>query len=171
MNLSQLLAPIPDARQFGSSDPDIAGLSFDSREVEPGHAFFAVPGEVVDGRKYCEAAVSAGAIAIIAESQPDTDIEKSVVWYAVPDARIAMAEVASLFYGQPSYDMKVVGITGTNGKTTTAFLIHHLINSSAGRCGLIGTIHYNTGLEQVPAERTTPEAIELQKLLDEAAPT
>ena len=168
MNLSQLLAPLSDAKRIGSNDPDIVGLSYDSRKVEAGHAFFAVPGEAVDGRKFCEAAIGLGASAIIAESPPVTDIERSVTWWVVPSVRIAMAEAASLFYQQPSYEMKVAGVTGTNGKTTTAFLIHHLISHSAGRCGLFGTIKYDTGMGGEPAERTTPEAIDLQRLMDEA---
>ncbi|MCB1098742.1 MAG: UDP-N-acetylmuramoyl-L-alanyl-D-glutamate--2,6-diaminopimelate ligase [Verrucomicrobiae bacterium] len=168
MNLSQLLAPLPDARRIGSSEPDIAGLSYDSRKVDAGHAFFAVPGEVADGRRFCEAAIKLGAVAIVAESPPVTDLERSVVWWVVPSVRIAMAEAASLFYQQPSYEMKVAGVTGTNGKTTTAFLIHHLISHSAGRCGLFGTIKYDTGRGGVSAERTTPEAIDLQRLMDEA---
>ena len=76
MNLSQLLAPLSDAKRIGSNDPDIVGLSYDSRKVEAGHAFFAVPGEAVDGRKFCEAAIGLGASAIIAESPPVTDIER-----------------------------------------------------------------------------------------------
>lgn len=168
MKLSQLLAPFPDAQRFGSNDPDVAGLSYDSRSVQDGGVFFAVPGEVADGRRFCETAVEAGAVAVVAESAPLTEREKSVVWIVVPDARIAMAEMASLFYQQPSFDLKVAGITGTNGKTTTAFLIHHLISASAGRCGLIGTIKYDTGMGGVEASRTTPESIDLQRLLDEA---
>lgn len=165
MQLNQLLAPVSEATRFGSIDPEVAGLAHDSRKVGQGFAFFAVPGQVADGRAFCEDAIRAGAAAVVAEGPPVSELEKSVAWCVVPDARVAMAEAASLFHRQPSFDMKVAGITGTNGKTTTAYLLHHLIGASQGRCGLIGTIRYDTGAGEFPAGRTTPEAIELQGLL------
>ena len=168
MNLSTLLAPIADAKRIGSTDPDVVALSYDSRNAGSGHLFFAVPGEVADGRRFCEGAIQNGAVAVVAESAPVSALEQSVAWVVVPDVRVAMAEAASIFFEQPSYDLQVAGVTGTNGKTTTAFLIHHLISKSAGICGLLGTIKYDSGFGGVEAERTTPEAIELNEFLSDA---
>jgi UDP-N-acetylmuramoyl-L-alanyl-D-glutamate--2,6-diaminopimelate ligase len=165
MKLSAFLSHLPNARRLGSEDPEIVSLCYDSRKAEAGSAFFAVPGEVVDGRAFAASAIGSGAAAVIAESGPKTDVEFSVPWCLVPEGRVAMAEGAAAFHGHPSHSMNVAGVTGTNGKTTVAFLIHHLIQRSTGRCGLFGTIKYDTGDRELPAERTTPEALELQELL------
>ena len=137
---------------------EIAGLAYDSRKVEPGTLFFCVPGEKVDGHEFAAAAVEAGAAGLVVERE----LELDVVQVVVGDARVAMAPVAARFWGEPTEELKVVGVTGTNGKTTTAFLIREILEAAGMQCGLLGTVKQVVGGVEEEVERTTPEAIELQ---------
>ena len=134
-------------------------LAYDSRKVGPGGLFFCVPGGEADGHDFAAAAVEAGATALVGERQL---VELEVSQLIVPDARAAMAPLAARFYGDPTLELKVVGITGTNGKTTTAFLLREILESAGVRCGLLGTVKQVVGGEEEEVERTTPEAIDLQ---------
>lgn len=147
----------------GSLDTPIEGLAYDSRKVEPGFGFFAIRGHSSDGNDFIGKAIQSGASAIFSDKAPEDSVE--IPWVHVRDSRKALAEAAAAFYGKPGDDMALVGVTGTNGKTTSGFLIHHLLNAGQLRSGLLGTIFYDLGGEQVPATHTTPESLEIQSLL------
>jgi len=134
-------------------------LIYDSRKVKPGTLFFCVPGEKVDGHEFAAAAVEAGAVGLVVERELP---ELGVAQVVVADARAAMAPLAARFWADPTSELKVVGVTGTNGKTTTAFLIREILEAAGVQCGLLGTIKQVVGGVEEEVERTTPEAIELQ---------
>jgi len=144
------------------ADPRIDSLCYDSRQAEPGGLFFALPGVKTDGAQFALQAAERGAAAIVAQS-PLEGVGCPVV--AVPDARAAMADIAAAFFEYPDRSLKCVGVTGTNGKTTTAFLAKHLLDAAGLRCGLIGTVKYVIGDAEIPAPRTTPESVDLQGML------
>ena len=163
MKLEALLSHTPRVLVDGSTDREITKIAYDSRQVTPGSIFVALKGEKTDGSEYIAQAVQMGAEAIIAEEGfARTPQATSVV---VPDARAALADIAAAFYGNPSRSLKVAGITGTNGKTTTAFLIKQICDYAMLRSGLIGTVRYQIADEILPAARTTPESLDVQDLL------
>jgi UDP-N-acetylmuramoyl-L-alanyl-D-glutamate--2,6-diaminopimelate ligase len=149
----------------GAPDAEVRALAYDSRHVEPGALFFSVPGFEADGHDFADDAVRRGATALVVERPLGLDVPEVVV----PDARAAMAPVASRFYGDPSAELEVVGITGTNGKTTTAYLLREMLAASGRPCGMIGTVKTVVGEEERLGERTTPEAPELQRDLRDMA--
>ncbi len=159
MRLDELVAAAGDARLVGDTATEIRELAYDSRRVESGTLFFCVPGEKVDGHAFAAAAVEAGAVGLVVERE----LELDVVQVVVPDARAAMAPLAARFFGDPTSELKVAGITGTNGKTTTAFLVREILESAGVRCGLLGTVKQVVGGVEEEVERTTPEAIDLQR--------
>ena len=164
MNLKTILDNTSRVSSFGSLDKDITSLTVDSRAVTPGCLFAAIRGEKADGHDFIDIAREAGAAAILAEK--DTPELYRDTWLRAPDTRQAIAEAADVFYGFPSDELLLSGITGTNGKTTTAFLLHHLLESARGRAGLIGTVKYLLGDgEAEPASHTTPDWITVQRLL------
>ena len=162
MQLKALLSKINPVQMIGSADREIASLCYDSRRVQKNTLFFALSGAREDGNKYIEEAIERGAVAIVTE-QEQAQMRATLV--VVRNARQALADLAAEFYGRPSLGLKVAGITGTNGKTTTAFLLKHLCESVQMRAGLIGTIRYEIGDRILPAARTTPESLDLQELL------
>ena len=144
---------------MGDLDVEISvSLAYDSRDVGPGALFFCVPGEKVDGHEFAAAAVEAGAVGLVVERE----LELPVAQVVVEDARAAMAPLAARFWGDPTGELKVVGITGTNGKTTTAFLLREVLEAAGMQCGLLGTVKQVVGGVEEEVERTTPEAIDLQ---------
>ena len=147
----------------GDLNTEITGIAYDSRKVKPGFAFVAMRGQTVDGHDFIEPAIAAGAAAIIAESPSDYQVKTP--WVHVSDTRAALALVSGAFHGFPAKDLAITGITGTNGKTTIGFLVHHLLNMAQLRCGLLGTVHYDLGGKIVPATHTTPESLETQEHL------
>jgi UDP-N-acetylmuramoyl-L-alanyl-D-glutamate--2,6-diaminopimelate ligase len=160
--LRVLIDELEPVRFEGSLDRTITGLAYDSRRVTPGMAFFALRGQNVDGHDFVASAIDRGAAAIICEengfsSQRATKIK-------VKDARVALARAAAVFYEHPSRKMRIVGITGTNGKTTVSFALAHLLRSAGQQCGLMGTVRYEMGDRVIPAQRTTPEALEVQQM-------
>ncbi|MET0305487.1 MAG: UDP-N-acetylmuramoyl-L-alanyl-D-glutamate--2,6-diaminopimelate ligase [Solirubrobacterales bacterium] len=159
MRLDELVGAAGEARIVGDPSTKIEKLAYDSRLVEPGTLFFCVPGGNVDGHEFASAAADAGASALVVEQQLDRPAIAQVV---VPGARAAMAPIAARFHGDPTSELKVVGITGTNGKTTTAFLLREILELSDVQCGLLGTVKQIVGGVDEPVERTTPEAIDLQ---------
>ena len=165
MQLEELLAEIKGAKVSGSEEADIGALCYDSRKAAPGSLFIAIRGNSVDGHDFVEKAEEQGVTAILAECE--RPINSKVIWIQVTDSRRAMSQLAAKFYGEPSLAMKVAGVTGTNGKTTTGFLLHHLLKTTWHRAGLIGTVHYDLGDEVVEASHTTPESLELQGVLAE----
>jgi UDP-N-acetylmuramoyl-L-alanyl-D-glutamate--2,6-diaminopimelate ligase len=142
----------------GAGAVEVASLAYDSRRVEPGALFFCVPGEHSDGHDHAAQAVAAGAAALVVEHPLGLGVPEVLV----PCARAAMAPVAARFYGDPARELQVLGVTGTNGKTTTAYLMRALLQASGVRCGLMGTVKSVIGGRDQPVARTTPEAIDLQ---------
>ena len=141
----------------------VTGLTCDSRAVEAGSVFVAVKGLHADGNQFVAQAIARGAAAIVSDQPAPPDV--GVPWTVVKDARLALALLADAFHHHPSGEMRVVGITGTNGKTTTAYLIASIFEAAGVRCGLLGTVAYRVGHDVREASRTTPEAPELQRLL------
>lgn len=147
----------------GELDRPISGLAIDSRRVAPGALFFALPGQKVDGASFIHEAVSRGAVAIVTQKMPAVTQGK-VTFIQVADARAALADVAQRFYQFPDRDMSVIGVTGTNGKTTVTYLLKHLLEADQ-RVGLLGTIQYDLGQRSVPSYRTTPESLDTYGML------
>jgi UDP-N-acetylmuramoyl-L-alanyl-D-glutamate--2,6-diaminopimelate ligase len=159
MRLDELLAGYPGARVQGDPAVEIADLAYDSRKVEPGTLFFCVVGEKVDGHEFGARAVEDGAAALVVERELT---ELAVPQVVVEDSRAAMAPLAARFWGDPTAALRMVGVTGTNGKTTTAFLVQEILKAANFPCGLLGTVKQIVGGVEKEVERTTPEAIELQ---------
>jgi len=149
----------------GSLEIPVSSVAYDSRRVEPGAIFCALAGCGTDGHEYVDAAIERGAVAVVSERAYPARHEAT--WLQVRDARAAMGAIAATLHGHPSMAFPVVGITGTNGKTTTAYLVHHLFQAILRRAGLLGTINYVIGDEAVPATHTTPESPEVHRLLAE----
>ncbi|HEX6204938.1 MAG TPA: UDP-N-acetylmuramoyl-L-alanyl-D-glutamate--2,6-diaminopimelate ligase [Solirubrobacterales bacterium] len=160
MRLDELVAEVPGARIVGDASVEVKELAYDSRKVEPGTLFFCVVGEKVDGHEFGARAVEEGAVALVVEREL-TDLEVAQV--VVPDSRAAMAPLAARFWGDPTARLQVVGVTGTNGKTTTAFLVREILQAADVYCGLLGTVKQIVGGVEKEVVRTTPEALELQK--------
>ncbi len=168
MRLSELVPKIPGARLLAGAasgdDPDISGLAYDSRQVRPGTLFLAVPGEKTDGAEHVPAAAKAGAAAVLSEKERRlSDLPQAVV----PDARAAMAAAARAFFGDPAAKMRLAAITGTNGKTTTAYLVRHVLGQAGKKCGMTGTVEYDLGAGAIPARMTTPESLDLYRFYSE----
>jgi UDP-N-acetylmuramoyl-L-alanyl-D-glutamate--2,6-diaminopimelate ligase len=141
----------------------VTAVAYDSRRVTPGSVFVALRGQKADGAQFAPQALARGAVAVVAETPAPGPTP--VPWLVVPDARLALALLADRLHGHPSGDLKVVGITGTNGKTTTAYLLRSIFEAAGLRCGLVGTVVYSLGTEDVEATRTTPEAPDVQRML------
>ena len=146
-------------------DLPITAIAYDSRRVVPGSVFVALKGLRADGGAFAEQAVSRGAIAIVSESAPGEG--QRIPWVSVSDARLALALLADRFFNHPSRRMPVVGVTGTNGKTTTSYLLAAILDAAGLRAGMLGTVAYRIGGEDREASRTTPEAPDVQHLLSE----
>lgn len=161
MRLEALSAAADGARVVGDGSVEIADLVYDSRKVGAGTLFFCVVGEKVDGHSFAEQVVAAGAAALVVERE----LEVAVPQIVVADSRAAMAPLAARFQGDPSAELAMVGVTGTNGKTTTAFLVAEILAAAGVQCGLLGTVKQVVGGVEEAVERTTPEAIDLQATL------
>jgi UDP-N-acetylmuramoyl-L-alanyl-D-glutamate--2,6-diaminopimelate ligase len=142
----------------GAPEVEISSLAYSTQSVAPGALFFCVPGFRADGHDFAPAAVERGAVALVCQRPLGLGVPEVIV----PDVRAAMGPAAARFYGDPTAELDVVGITGTNGKTTTAFLVRHLLEADGRRCGLLGTVKRIVGGVEEAVERTTPEAIDLQ---------
>ncbi len=158
MRLDQIARDLASSHLVGDPGTDISSLAFDNRKVAPGALFFCVRGLSRDGHDFAQAAVEAGAAALVSEREMDLGVPEVVV----PDSRVAMAFAAATFNDEPTADLKMAGITGTNGKTTTAFLFRDILESAGIHAGLMGTVKQIVGGEEEEVERTTPEAIDLQ---------
>jgi UDP-N-acetylmuramoyl-L-alanyl-D-glutamate--2,6-diaminopimelate ligase len=163
MKLSSLLQAITNAELHNPADPEIGSVCHDSRQAGPGALFFALKGVAADGHRFIPAAVSAGAAAVVVE---ELDlVPPGVPAVRVADARLAMARMAAAFHGDPTAQLPLVGITGTNGKTTTTYLIEAIMTSAGMPPAVLGTISYRFGATIFEASHTTPESTELQKAL------
>jgi UDP-N-acetylmuramoyl-L-alanyl-D-glutamate--2,6-diaminopimelate ligase len=158
MRLDQIVGDVRSAELSGDPGLEITGIAYDSRKVTPGGLFFCVTGMESDGHDYAEAAVRSGAVALVCERPTGLDVAEVLV----PDTRAAMAPVAAAFFGHPTRDLRIAGITGTNGKTTTAFLLHDILEGAGIHSGLMGTVKQIVGGVEEAVERTTPESVELQ---------
>ncbi|MDX1740593.1 MAG: Mur ligase family protein, partial [Rhodothermales bacterium] len=147
-------------------DVKISGLSSDSREIGPDMVFVAIRGDKVDGHLFIDKAVKNGAIAVVCETVPGDAKERfpGTVFATVSSSRKAWAHLSSLWYSDPARGLTMIGTTGTNGKSTTAYLIRHTLNELGRPCGLVGTISYRTGDGEYPATLTTPDARDLHRL-------
>lgn len=163
MKLSELVAHVGGAKLSGPSDIEVRGLTHDSRMVRAGDIFFAMRGGHVDGASFIADAVRKGAVAVVAEAAWSP--ASGVAAVSVPSVRLAMASMARVLRGTPDLRLKMVGVTGTNGKTTTSFLVKHLLERAGVRCGLMGTVRYEMGDRILPAARTTPESSDFYWLL------
>ncbi len=166
--LSEILRQTPVREVLGDGERPVGGLTYDSRAVKPGDCFFAVRGTQTDGHAFIPAAVAAGAAAVVCEQLP-ADPAPGVTYVAVPDSAGAMADLAAAFYDYPSRELKLVGITGTNGKTTTATLLYDLVRVLGYKAGLISTVVYRIEGREVEATHTTPDSIRLNALMREMA--
>jgi UDP-N-acetylmuramoyl-L-alanyl-D-glutamate--2,6-diaminopimelate ligase len=150
-----------------SGNPDVTGVEYDSRRVKPGCLFVAMHGESSDGNRFIDQAIQAGAVAVVTDSPTEKERE-GVAWALVPHGRRALARISENFYRRPAERIAVTGITGTNGKSTTAFLIESILAAAGRKSALIGTIEYHVAGRVYPAPHTTPEALELARLFNEA---
>ena len=167
MKLSELLQGVPGATVRGDPGTEIRGLAYHTRDVADGTLFFCVPGLTVDGHEFAAAAVEAGAAAVVCERDTGVDAPQVVV----PSVRRAMALAASAWYGHPTRELRVAGVTGTNGKTTTAHLIAGLFAAAGHPCGLLGTVVNRIGGVDHPVKLTTAESLDLQRMLRRDAPS
>ena len=163
MELERLAAAVRPAEIVNAAPVDVTDLAYDSRAVRPGSLFFCVRGARVDGHDLAREAVDAGAVALVVEERLDLPVPQMTV----ADARRAMPAAAVAFFGDPSAELEVVGITGTNGKTTTAFLLHAILAAAGRRPALLTNIERRVGGESRPTGLNTPEAIDLQRLFRE----
>ncbi|TAL44136.1 MAG: UDP-N-acetylmuramoyl-L-alanyl-D-glutamate--2,6-diaminopimelate ligase, partial [Chitinophagaceae bacterium] len=164
MLLREILYKVNIRSVTGSTDVDVKDVQIDSRKVRKGSVFIAVKGVAVDGHQFIDKATEAGATAVICESLPSAQKE-GVVYVQVENSAAAVAFMAHNFYGQPSEKIKLVGVTGTNGKTTIATLLYKLFTSLGYKCGLLSTVENRIGERIVPATHTTPDAISLNAML------
>jgi UDP-N-acetylmuramoyl-L-alanyl-D-glutamate--2,6-diaminopimelate ligase len=165
MNFLQLLHGAEVLAQSGN--PSITGLEYDSRRVKPGDAFVAMRGEASDGNKFIDRAIAAGAVAIITDSAIEAP-RAGIAWVQVPHGRRALARLSANFYKRPGERLAITGITGTNGKSTTAFLLEAILSAANRKSALAGTIEYHVAGKILPAPHTTPEALDLNRILGEA---
>jgi UDP-N-acetylmuramoyl-L-alanyl-D-glutamate--2,6-diaminopimelate ligase len=163
MNLERVIAALAPTDVVQRAPVEISDLAYDARAVAPGALFFCVPGERHDGHAFAREALERGAVALVVERVLELDVAQLIV----PDARRAMAQAAVVFFDDPTRTLEVAGVTGTNGKTTTTFLLHSILGAAGRRPGLLGTIESRIGGEHRPAIRTTPEAIDLQRAFRE----
>jgi UDP-N-acetylmuramoyl-L-alanyl-D-glutamate--2,6-diaminopimelate ligase len=164
MQLGALIQQLTVKAVQGTLDREITGLCYDSRRVVPGDLFVAVKGYVSDGHAFMEQAVEKGAVAVVGEQ---ASLSQRATGILVPDSRAALAQLAAAFFAFPSRKLRMIGVTGTNGKSTTTFLIRHLLERANQSTGLIGTVQYQVGERRLPATRTTPESLDLQELLSQ----
>jgi len=164
MQLQDILYGVAITNRVGAANREVDALSFDSRTVAPGSVFFAIKGTAVDGHKYIEQTIAAGASVIICEEMPVT-LKDDVSYIQVQNSSVALGQMAANFYGNPSQDLKLVGITGTNGKTTIATLLFKLFRGLGHSIGLISTVENQINDRVIPATHTTPNPIALNQLL------
>ena len=172
MRLSTILESLPGEhpssemliREYGE-DPIVRGITYDSRKVSPGDIFIALRGAVSDGHDYVDKAIDLGAVALLVEAMPSVAVTHGVPVIVTDDSRRAMAPLAASFFGHPSRELSMVGITGTNGKTSTSYLVESILKRAGRRTGLIGTVEVRYAGEVQTATNTTPESLDLQQTL------
>ncbi len=161
MRLRELLEGLEVISQTISPDTEITHVCVDSRATQKGSLFVAVPGNRCDGGHYARQAVDRGAVCVVCQSELPPDLP----WVKVRDARLALSQLACRWYGHPSRQLTMLGVTGTNGKTTVTYLLRHILQRTGMKTGLIGTVQNIVGEQTLPAQRTTPDALQIQQLL------
>ncbi|MGD9329663.1 MAG: UDP-N-acetylmuramoyl-L-alanyl-D-glutamate--2,6-diaminopimelate ligase [Desulfobacterales bacterium] len=163
MNFARLIESVHPAAILGSVNPEtvVASLHYQSRDVGPGGVFFAIPGFAVDGHDFIQDACQRGAAAVVAQKP----VTPGVPVLQVADSRTALAQAAAAYYDYPSRELTLIGLTGTNGKTTVSYLIENMLTQAGLSTGVIGSVNYRFGHREVPALRTTPESLDLQRIL------
>src|ERR1700736_1708771 len=164
MTFQQLLDGAEILSQSG--DPGVSGVEYDSRRVKPGCVSVAMRGESSDGNRFIDQAIKAGAVGVVTDSAAEKARDK-VAWAVVRHGRRALARLSANFYKKPAERLAVTGITGTNGKSTTAFLIESILRAAGRKTALVGTIEYHVAGKVLPAPHTTPESLELNRLLSQ----
>ncbi|MBQ5860836.1 MAG: UDP-N-acetylmuramoyl-L-alanyl-D-glutamate--2,6-diaminopimelate ligase, partial [Alistipes sp.] len=164
--LSELLTSTAVVQFLTSSDPEIGALEYDSRKIKAGDCFFAVRGTQSDGHNYIASAIESGAVAVVCQTLPQ-QLNEGVSYIVVEDSNKAMADMAAAFYDYPSEELELVGVTGTNGKTTVATLLCDLFQLLGHKAGLISTVVYRVGEREIASTHTTPDAIRLNAMLRE----
>jgi len=167
MILKELLEGVTYSALSGSTEVEISTLTYDSRTVGEGGCFFAVAGTAVDGHNFITKAIEGGAKAVVCQYIPEEITNVDCTFVVVEDTNIAMGTIASNFYKNPSHELKVVGVTGTNGKTTIATLLYDLVQSMGHKAGLISTVVYKVGAKEIVSTHTTPDAIRLNAMMRE----
>lgn len=166
MKLSEVLKNIVILESVGKTDIEICGIQIDSRKIEAGHLFIAVCGTQADGHQYIGKAIAQGATAVVCQQLPD-DLPAGVTFIRIEDTEDATGKIATQFYGNPSTQLKLVGVTGTNGKTTIATLLYEIFTAFGNKCGLCSTVCNYIGERAIAADHTTPDAITLNQLLSQ----
>ena len=164
MRLTELLKYVKPLCIIGDEDIDITGVNIDSRKIEKGHLFVAMKGTQTDGHKFIPKALELGAAAVLCEDLPEEKTE-GVTYIQVASTESAVGPVATMFFGEPSQKLRLVGVTGTNGKTTIATLLYNMFRKFGHKCGLLSTVCNYIEDEAIPADHTTPDPIELNRLL------
>ena len=164
MKLNELLKNITPIKLIGNDDVEIKGVNIDSRRIKTGHLFVAMKGTQVDGHQFIGKAIELGAISVLCEDLPEV-LQKGITYVQVESTEDAVGKVATLFYGDPSHKLKLVGVTGTNGKTTIATLLYNMFRKFGHKVGLLSTVCNYIDDVEVPADHTTPDPIELNELL------
>src|ERR1043165_8262742 len=164
MQLKTLLSATPVRQVIGSLDRPVENIAYDSRRVQRNSLFAALRGEKTDGHQFIGQAIDKGASVIVAERENNDQRATCVV---VENTRTALADLSAAFYGHPARKLKLAAVTGTNGKTTTTFLIKHICEKAGLRCGLLGTVRYEIADRVLPAVRTTPESLDVYDLLSQ----
>ena len=164
MKLSELLKNVKTIAIHGNTDVEVKGVNIDSRKIEDSHLFIAMKGTQVDGHKFISKAVDSGAVAVLLEEMPET-LDEKITYIQTASTEEAAGKVATMFYGEPSRKLKLIGATGTNGKTTIATLLYKLFRELGYKVGLLSTVCNYIDDKEVPASHTTPDPIELNRLL------
>ena len=164
MKLSELLKNVKTIAIHGNTDVEVKGVNIDSRKIEDGHLFIAMKGTQVDGHKFIGKAVDSGAVAVLLEDMPE-NLDEKITYIQVASTEEEAGKVATMFYGEPSRKLKLIGATGTNGKTTIATLLYKLFRELGYKVGLLSTVCNYIDDKEVPASHTTPDPIELNRLL------
>ncbi|MFV0545220.1 MAG: Mur ligase family protein, partial [Bacteroides sp.] len=166
MKLNQLLTSIEFLQIVGASDIEITGVNIDSRSITQGHLFIAMCGTQADGHMYIEASIESGAAAILCEKMPQ-NLHPQITYVQVKNSEDVVGKIATTFYGDPTSKLKLVGVTGTNGKTTIATLLYNTFRHLGYKTGLLSTVCNYIDDKPIPTEHTTPDAITLNQLLSE----
>ena len=164
MKLIELLKYVTPQAIIGNQDVNITGVNIDSRKIEKGHLFVAIKGTQTDGHRFIPKALELGAVAVLCEDLPEEQLP-GITYVQVASTEAAVGPVATVFYGEPSKQLKLIGVTGTNGKTTIATLLYNMFRKFGHKCGLLSTVNNYIEDEIIPADHTTPDPIELNKLL------